>query len=401
MPGLPVGGAGGVNKSGGGRPSGDGAHQAGAAGATAGTAGAMAGAAGAMAGAAGAGPRVPLTKAISAGTDTTCALKDSGAVWCWGANGNGQLGDGTTDASVWPVQVEGIDNAVAIAAGGTWTSGGKGAASSSFNCAVLRDGGVRCWGQVPGNQGGSYVPVLIPNTGRIQAIAAGNWHACMLWDSDGSIQCWGRTPAAPFGDGSRVAGQLFGISGAMEVVGNGSNFSCALLKTGSVKCWGDLGPKLNGGAMGDNSPPITIALAGAAPSHIAAGFSKACAVSPTGSVQCWGSNELPVEVPGVRSAKTLAVGLSHTCALLVDGTIQCWGENQWGQLGNSGHSPVVVSGIHDAVAVSAGYLYTCALSKTGTAWCWGANGSGQLGNGEEAAELRRGLHVTPVEVQGL
>src|SRR3990172_3894490 len=77
----------------------------------------------------------PLSNAtIAAGGNHTCALLASGSVQCWGWNGNGQLGDGSTANSLTPVAVSGISSATAIAAG------------SGHTCAQLASGGVQCWG---------------------------------------------------------------------------------------------------------------------------------------------------------------------------------------------------------------------------------------------------------------
>jgi alpha-tubulin suppressor-like RCC1 family protein len=58
-----------------------------------------------------------------------------GVVWCWGYNASGQLGDASTTDSNVPVQVSWLGSgAVAISAG------------SSYSCAVITGGTVKCWG---------------------------------------------------------------------------------------------------------------------------------------------------------------------------------------------------------------------------------------------------------------
>src|SRR5438445_3872630 len=78
-------------------------------------------------------PSIPII-AIDVGAAHACGARKDGSVVCWGANGNGQLGNGTTLDSSVPVQVLGITDAIAISLGG------------SHSCALRQTGNVVCWG---------------------------------------------------------------------------------------------------------------------------------------------------------------------------------------------------------------------------------------------------------------
>ena len=73
--------------------------------------------------------------AISVGNSHSCALTTTGAVRCWGLNSNGQIGDGTTITRLTSVPVSGLSSGVAAIS-----------AAGLHSCALTTAGGVRCWG---------------------------------------------------------------------------------------------------------------------------------------------------------------------------------------------------------------------------------------------------------------
>lgn len=180
--------------------------------------------------------------AITAGWNHTCALRADRTVWCWGGNGDGatgygQIGDGTLDNAPSPVQVVGLDEVVAVAAGG-WST-----------CAVRADRSAWCWGYGErgglgdGLSGNSATPVQASGLDDAVGITVGGWHACAL-RSAGNVMCWGDNSFAGgggLGDGTRTdrATPVDAIGMSNAVMLSGSQYgTLAIRADGTLWGWG-------------------------------------------------------------------------------------------------------------------------------------------------------------------
>lgn len=298
----------------------------------------------------------PLTvRGLTAGATHSCALLDNGGIKCWGDGSSGRLGQGNTNN---------------IGDGGT----SDGVAHLSV----------------------SAVPMIDLGRGRTATqISARASHTCALLDN-GRIKCWGDGRFGALGQGGRdnIGDEPNELGDALMSIDLGTNdggapltatqisagglHTCALLNNGSVKCWGADGD----GQLGQGS--------------------VANLTAPPASAINLGMNNDGTPLTAMR----ISAGASNTCALLTGGNIKCWGDGSNGQLGSGNENnigdggvtgttahltiaaaPVINLGVgRTAIQISAGLSsgtnnHTCALLDNNGIKCWGLGGNGQLGQG--------------------
>ena len=349
---------------------------------------------------------------ISAGWMHTCAINASGALKCWGNNGSGRLGDNTTTNRNTGVQVFGLTRAVVAVAAG-----------SAHTCALLDSGFVYCWGENSQGQLGDGTttdrvrPTLVKGLNAVTAIDAGAANTCAL-STLGAPFCWGDNAKGQIGDNTttnRTTITWVHYLLNIKAISVGGTHVCVVTEANAAKCWGDnsQGELGDGGTTNQKVPEqVSGLIAGA--SAISAGAYHSCAVTNTSAVKCWGDNAKGELGDGTlidRLTPTPASGLSsgsfaflgggtHFCVLTFAFAAKCWGNNGYGQLGNGTTAnqsvQVQVSGLASNItAITAGGYHTCALTASGVAKCWGLNDSGQLGNGTNLTS------PTAVEVNSL
>jgi alpha-tubulin suppressor-like RCC1 family protein len=260
--------------------------------------------------------------AIGAGSDDSCALTSTGGVKCWGYNRWGALGDGTTTTRSTPVDVSGLTSGVTAIA-----------AAFVHTCALTHSGGVKCWGGNGSGQLGDgtttdrLTPVNVSGlSSGVTAIAAG----CAL-TSAGSVKCWGRNNYGQLGDGttrdSSMPVDVSGLtSGVTAIAGNGAH-TCALTSTGGVKCWGanDFG-QLGDGTTGNRSTPVDVSGLNSGVTAIGVGSFHSCAITRTGGAMCWGWNVNAqlgdgTTVTRLRPANVLGLGTPKATLAIVSRTV--------------------------------------------------------------------------------
>ena len=341
-------------------------------------------------------------KDLSAGVYHTCGIKNNGTLWCWGAGISGQLGAGNTTSYPSPTR----ESSTAT----NWHSVGAG---GSHTCAIKTDGSLWCWGLNGNGQlgTGNTNPQTNPtressNAENWRSVTVGNNHSCAI-KTDGSLWCWGTGFNGQLGTGntSQQNNPTRESSNAVNwlTASAGSDHTCAVKNDGSLWCWGTgSNGQLGTGNTNQQLNP-TRESSNATNWHTvssAPGASHACAVKTDGSLWCWGYNGNGALGTGNTNQQlnparefsnaidwhSINIGGSHSCAIKTDGSLWCWGHSGYGQLGTGNTNQQSLptresSNTANWASVKATGEHTCAIRTDGSLWCWGNGAYGRLGTG--------------------
>lgn len=267
---------------------------------------------------------------VYAGNEYACGLTAAGDAYCWGANENGVLGDGTRTSRAVPTPVV---------------------------------GGL-----------------------RFSSLALGPFHACGL-AAEGAAYCWGINGDGELGNGTGHGSLVpVAVSGNLRfrTITAGPGRTCALAPSGQAYCWGRSLLRI-----GPSTVPVAVP-GGHTFVAISAGGAVACALTPGGEALCWGSfafvheTGTPTAVPGGLTFTSIATGGLHACGVTASGAGYCWGRGIAGELGTGSDDNPVPAPISGNLRFSRLHLSTshaCGLALNGAAYCWGNGLHGQLGNG--------------------
>ena len=352
---------------------------------------------------------------IGAGQPTTrsihfCAIGGDGSLWCWGRNDRGGLGIGSTGGVYSRPTRVGTDS--------DWAQVGAGLYHS---CAVKSGGSLWCWGEDGDGQLGlgggpdQNTPQRVGTDSNWAQVAGGGSHTCAI-KTDGTLWCWGNGEFGRTGLGSTAGTdtpQRVGAATNWTQVDTRSEHTCAVRADGTLWCWGeDDWGELGNGMRGANQMSPRQVGSDTDWSFVQTGGSGAgtarhtCALKRSGALWCWGRGAdgqlgiggtpgavtMPTQVGADTDWAIVDTGAGHTCAIKTSGTLFCWGDGQNGKLGHGGIGdrgvPTQVGSATDWSTVSAASNATCATRTDDSLWCWGDGNAGELGDGTTGRHLR-------------
>jgi alpha-tubulin suppressor-like RCC1 family protein len=305
--------------------------------------------------------------ALSLFVSPVAAADGNGALWNWGANMYGQLGDGTFTPHRTPRSVPSLPDVATV-------EGGR-----EHVLALTPSGEVYAWGwNAYGQVGLGTAASTVPNPSVVLSnvvdIGAGHYSSFAV-TGDGSVWSWGRNDTGQLGDGTttnrRLPVRVAGLVGHTIVdVAGGRNHAIALAEDGTVYTWGSN----RYGQLGD------------------------------GTFQ---AHHVAEQVPGLVDAVRIFAGRDHSMAVAADGTVWGWGHNTHGELADGSltnrstprratrlaHGSVVA--LTNIVDVDAGAYHSLARTSGGRVWSWGWNDDGQLGDGTHKSRSRA-IRVKPL-----
>ena len=364
---------------------------------------------------------------VSAGTSHTAAIDCDGGLWMFGANNEGQLGDGTKEDSYAMKKI--MDGVVKVSAG-------------DLNTMVIKkDGSLWTWGNNKFGQLGNgkrneykfdyveFVNVIVADKGKTKpvkimsnaaSVSAGMSHAVAV-KTDGSLWAWGSNSDGQLGNGTTEDSNIpIKIMENVAFVSAGNRYSVAIKTDGSLWAWGNNSDgQLGNGTTESCKTPVKIM---DNVTCVTASATHTAAVKTDGSLWIWGYTVLgwggvnwpskAIKDGGVLFAlepvkiadEIVSVSASNfkTVTVKQDGSLLEWSAEHNGQ-----------KVLDDVISVSAGgeYEHIMAIKKDGSLWVWGNNNRGQFGEGttEDSSipirvgpgilnEFERGYKVAAVSV---
>jgi hypothetical protein len=309
-----------------------------------------------------------------------CGIDPDGALFCWGANTYGELGNGTTTDSYAPARVLLSQSVIQVVTG----------SSGEFTCALTGSGEVYCWGDNSFGQLGngttspspSPVRVLLP--GSFKSLSAIGPGVCAV-AVEGDAYCWGSNSFGRFGNGTeetvtatpaRVLGSLVWSQLAL-----GDDRACGVGAGGQVYCWGRDLVELGTGVDTNTVAPLPVTNAPPMDSLTLSGWHQ-CGITPDNLTYCWGTNHNigvadprdvipdPIALTTPSGFRSIHSVFNPTFALGLDGQGYWWGPPH-DATGGGPETPEQFTGEIPLRALGTSAGGVCGIEdNTGTVFCW-------------------------------
>ena len=346
-------------------------------------------------------------KTVNSGGSHTVAIKVDGTLWTWGANNNGQLGDGTVIAKNVPTQISADSNWQSISAGNAHT------------LAIKKDGTIWAWGSNTNGQLGDgtntdrNVPVRIGTGSDWQMASAGKNGFSFAIKTDGTMWAWGDNTLGQLGNGTNISNNIpvqIGSS-TWQVVSAGTTHTVAIKTDGSIWAWGtNSNGELGNGTNDSKNLPIQIG--GNLWLQVSAGNGCTIAIRNDSTLWGWGDNRYGTLGDGTNtnanSPKQIGSGKNwqnvsasqYVLAIKNDGSLWAWGYNYYGQLGDFSTvdknvpEQIGIATNNLLTTVSAGNATSTVVDASGNILGWGYNNDGEIGFGSNNYSVHSSINIT-------
>lgn len=283
---------------------------------------------------------------VSASSWTTCGLKADSTAWCWGDNQYGELGvavvDTTMSRHLAPERVVTSEKFVTISAGGLQT------------CALTSTGKAFCWGSNyygglgnPSAAREQPTPVAVSTNKNFRSIVSGDARVCAVtFDNEG--YCWGQRFGAKGEDtmSARTPMLVDATISWQSFTPPGGSSMCGLALDNKLYCWGILkyGDRAGAPPLKESATPLLIAI-----------FPRSSDLNGwclTDIKRCitydvsYGILDVDVPAPAfVNLTGTVDYAVKRACGVTAANQLYCWGDYYPGN-GTAGaaSTPQLVSG---------------------------------------------------------